>query len=449
MCCVDTVIFVESNKAGNACVAIDAARRLGFRTHFLTRDPDQYAAAAINPTTDADAVTVVDTFNLGALTRTGLDIARQHTVRGVMAFDDYRVVPAVMLAEALGVNGPLTSRALVQVRFKDQLRHCLSGTDLHTNFVVGHVHEWSASPIGYPCVTKPVDETASASVRVCRSDDDFTAGCAAITERSVSPNSRGYAPCPSVLVEEFLDGPEFSAEFAWCHQAADWRLLGFVAKDVVVRTACVEAGHTFPHSFPADVQAIAESSLRHALDTVGLRGTYAHIEFKMTTGGLRIVEINARPPGGQIGTLMRHAAGIDVAGCYVSAHTGLPLPPPQPVADGVAAAGIRFVVPHSPGTVTGYRFTEDLPDHVDVSLVTTPYHVPHLDSQDHRLGHVLATGTDPHDVSAMLDAALAAISPTMQAPSAQTTDGGPTNVVASEPAASSAGLATGLVAAPR
>lgn len=441
MCRVDTVIFVESNKAGNACVAIDAARRLGFRSHFLTRDPNQYAAATANPVTTADAVTVVDTFNLGALTRTGLDIARQHPVRGVMAFDDYRVVPAVMLAEALGVNGPLTSRAVVQVRFKDQLRHCLSGTGLHTDFAVGHVHDWTASPIGYPCVTKPIDETASASVRVCRNDDDFIAGCQAILDRSASPNSRGYAPCPMVLVEQFLDGPEFSAEMAWCHPSQDWQLLGIVAKDVTIRTACVEAGHTFPHHFDTNTQAAVDAALRQALAMVGLRGTYAHIEFKMTSDGLRIVEVNARPPGGQIGTLMRRAAGIDVAACYVAAHAGLPLPDTHPVDDSVAAAGIRFVVPESPGTVTGYSITAKLPDQVETSLAKTPYHVPHLDSQDHRLGHVLATGTDSRDVTATLDAAVAAIS--------MVTDARSYHDAESQVAKTVADLATGLVTASR
>jgi biotin carboxylase len=408
---MSTIAFVDTNSAGNGTRAMLAAQERGHRAHFLARDPDEYRSHAINPLEVADEVTVVETLDAVKLLR-ALDGRQDHVA--VMAFDELRVVQAAMAGELLGVPVNPTPAAMLRVRFKDRMRSALDGTRWAIRWALCDCDAPpQRSPVGYPCVVKPVDEAASVGVRVCRDDEDFELAVAGVREVVAVPNGRGYRLLHRFLVEELLDGTEFSAELAWDAHAHEWRLLGYTTKDLSAPPSRAEVGHVFPHTFGAaeDERLLAE--LRAILAHLGLRDTVVHAEFRLDGDVLRLIEVNPRPGGNRIGELMAMTVGVHLADVHLAAHLGQV----EPLLDGATApggfAGIRFALPDRPGLVTDIE-VEPTPEDGDVVALrtaATPRRVGDRIDNEAYLGHVVAHGATAAVVERRLRAHVRRIRP--------------------------------------
>ena len=102
-----TVLFVETNSSGNGTRAMQCAQARGLRAHFLTRTPSEYRRHDPSPLDVADEVTVVESFDVPQLMR----VAAGRRYAAVLAFDELRIVQAVLLGELCGApyNPPLES----------------------------------------------------------------------------------------------------------------------------------------------------------------------------------------------------------------------------------------------------------------------------------------------------------------------------------------------------
>jgi biotin carboxylase len=71
--------------------------------------------------------------------------------------------------------------------------------------------------------------------------------------------------------------------------------------------------HVYPASIYADVLAEAERVAVHAVHALGLRDGIAFPQLIVADdGSVRVVEVAARIPGGQMADLVRHAVGVDL-----------------------------------------------------------------------------------------------------------------------------------------
>lgn len=394
------ILFLESNYAGNAVPAMRHAETLGFRTHFVARDPEEYAAAAVDPRSVADSVSEVDTYDIGKLLR----FAAGQRASAVVAFDDFRVVQAAIVGEQMGVRFGPDFRGLVNVRFKDVMRASLAGSSHHVRHALVDAQA-RTSPIGYPCVAKPVDESGSVGVVICGDDEEFATALAAVRVGAQRDNIRSFRPSSAVLVEEVLTGPEYSAELVWSDTEDRWLPVGYTRKSTSPPPLCLESGHAFPHTFgspEADEEILAQ--LRDVLHRVDLRGVVCHFEFRVDeVGRARVIEVNPRPPGGRIMDLVQAAYGIDLAALHVDAQLGIVTSESvRPSRDRHAA--VRFLLPAAAGRIDAITVPAG-PDDVDVRIATTPVDVAAVTSNDARLGQVFATGDTAIEVEARLDAA--------------------------------------------
>jgi hypothetical protein len=315
-----TVLVVDSNSAGNGARALMAARARGYRTHFLARAPQEYARRPLNPLLAADVVTEVDTFDVPKMLRV-LTAARGYVA--ALAYDELRVVQAALLGDYVGAEHNPPVHAVVQARFKDLTRTALAGTPWSVSFATRSLKApCPTSPIGYPCVVKPVDEAASVGVRICRDDRAFAEAIDQLRTLTAQLSSRGYQRTGEFLVEELLTGDEYSAELAWSSHDCDWRLIGFTEKTVSPEPECVETGHVFPHSFGAEDDQRIASALSRCLRRLGLRDTVVHVEFRIDHGRPRLVEVNPRPAGGPIPELVKAATGVCLTDLHLAAHLG-------------------------------------------------------------------------------------------------------------------------------
>jgi cysteine synthase A len=399
------LLFVESNTTGTGMLALRTAARLGATPVLLTNDPARYAAHGEPPC----RVVVCDTNDESELAQCAEAELASAPLAGVTTTSDFYLAAVARLAAGMGVraNTPqtitackdkvstrqaLTSHGLLQPRFRAVTRP-------------GQVAS-AARDAGLPCVVKPVDGSGSENVLLCATSAEAEQHAALIL--AAERNVRGQASPGVALVEEYIDGPEYSVETFWTGGAN--ACVGVTAKHLGKHPGFVESGHDFPAVLPAPVTRQLQGAALEALDAVGYSWGAAHVEIRLAERGPVVVEINARLAGGMIPELIRLATGVDLLEQQLRAAIGLPviLEPTRS-----RHASIRFLLAPADGTlrdVTGVETAARVPGVERTVLTCEPGRTVRVacDAYD-RLGYVVAVGDSPSQVQGALDEALAQI----------------------------------------
>jgi biotin carboxylase len=315
----------------------------------------------------------------------------------VVAFGDYHLIPAAEFAELRGLPH-CDVAALRRGRRKDLMRiwlrdHGVSGP----RFAVVDNSAVTSSPIGYPCIVKPVDD--SGSVGIHRADDDASFRAAVESVLAMKLNKRGFRLAGKALVEQFLEGTEMSAEAIWTD--AGWSILGISGRRNAGPIGASEISLTFPADVTEDVSAAIVERVQTWLSTSRLNWGGAHVEFRVGPHGPQLLEINPRLAGARLTELIKVASGFDPVAYVIAQAVNDPLPvPPCPLSP-ARAATIEFLVSYQEGTLHGVEGLESVVQmpHVEAAEVTarTPMKVaPVLTNYDF-LGYVLTVGATPRD----------------------------------------------------
>ena len=408
-----SVAFVESNLTGTGMRALEFAHRSGWRTLFVTADISTYtrdaAAAAVIAECVDEIVECPSTIDPDVVEKHLLE--HQDELIGVLTVGEYYVPVATEVARRLGLPG-LSPAAARLARDKLACRRACAAAGIPVPAFGFASDEATTAAVladtGLPCVVKPVDESASVGVSLCRTEQDVHERIAELAAKD--RNSRGQAHTPGGLVEQGLFGPEISVETV-THQGRH-TVLGVTEKSVGQVPWFVETGHTFPTGLPAAVTEPAVAVALAALDAIGFDFGAAHTELKLTASGPVLIEINPRTPGDNIPTLVHHAIGVGLLEQYVAMHAGAR---PQLTPTSCGAAAIRFLTGRE-GVVQAVSGVDDahrVPGVAEVSLRVAPGSQTHWPSNSHhRIGHVIAVGDTPAEASARAEAARAQLTVT-------------------------------------
>lgn len=197
----------------------------------------------------------------------------------------------------------------------------------------------------------------------------------------------------SVLVEEFVDGPEFSVEIAiWCHEIT---VLTITDKLTTGKPYFVELGHSQPSSFSEeDIEKIKKAAVE-GVKALELNNCVAHAELKLTKNrGAMLIEIGARLGGDFISTELVHlSTGIDMVECAIQIALGEK--PDYKVKTAPQGAVIRYLTPE-PGIVEAIKNPYinhndekiyDIEIYVNIGDIIKP-----IRSSLDRAGHVITIG---------------------------------------------------------
>jgi biotin carboxylase len=332
-----SVVFVESNTTGTGALMLSAAARLGMRPILLTADASRYR---FGPETEVELVDTARRDDIIRWCRT----QAPGVIRGITSSSEHFVETAASVAEELGLRS-VGSAAIRQCRNKFIQRSRLSDAGLRcprfAKLSSTKDVEAVLSDFTFPVVVKPCFGSGSVGVRACR-DNAEVLECA---ERLLAAkhNERGMAQPNDVLVEEFVEGDEYSIE------VFSSRVLGCTRKHLSAPPWFVEIGHDFPAKLSERSAAALTEAALAGLDAMHLSEGPAHVEAKLNSGGAAtLIEINARLAGGFIPELVRLATGVDLLEALVEwACGGLPVLPPRPR----RCASIRFSVPKRSGAL--------------------------------------------------------------------------------------------------
>jgi biotin carboxylase len=230
---------------------------------------------------------------------------------------------------------------------------------------------------------KPTEGSGSVGVKLCCNPEEAAAQMRLLLEKKY--NERGLPLPQEVLIEHYLDGPEYSVE------VFGLQAVGVTRKHLSVEPYFVEVGHDFPATLTSQARCAIQEAATRALSAVGLSWGPAHVELRLTSAGPVVVEINPRLAGGFIPELVRLSTGIDLIEATVSAAI-------SQVSDVHATsskhASIRFLMPRATGVlgeIRGFEEAASLEGVADLALYRKAGDplTAHGDFRD-RLGHVIS-----------------------------------------------------------
>lgn len=194
----------------------------------------------------------------------------------------------------------------------------------------------------------------------------------------------------SVLIEQFIEGPEFSVEIiVW---QGEVNVLTVTDKKTTEAPYFVELGHNQPSTFPKETVTKIEEAAVKGVKALGLNNCAAHAELKWENGKPYLMEIGARLGGDFISTELTHlSTGIDMVAAAINVALGIePCLKPTEPKHGVC---IRYFTPQ-PGKLIAIE-NEDVLNDVHVYQAEV-YHqpgdmIPEVRSSLDRSGHVIVT----------------------------------------------------------
>ena len=192
----------------------------------------------------------------------------------------------------------------------------------------------------------------------------------------------------SVLIEQFIEGPEFSVEvIVW---QGEPHVLAVTDKKTTEAPYFVELGHNQPSVFSEEIQQKLKDGAIAGIKALGLSNCAAHCELKVQDGEAYLMEIGARMGGDFISTELTHlSSGIDMVAATICVVLGME-PNLNPVEEKHGVC-IRYFTP-KPGKLVAIENEEVLKNaHVYDAEI---YHkvgdvIPEVKSSLDRSGHVI------------------------------------------------------------
>lgn len=315
----------------------------------------------------------------------------------VASFTEYGLEPASRCAIDLGIAGDNLA-AVLATRDKVATRqllaqHQLSPVRYRSCADIGEAQLFLRELAGQPMIAKPQDRGLSEGVSVVRTESELAEAWR--WTRSVTSGP--------VLVEEYLDGPEYSVESISLNGKHE--IVSITEKTTTQLPRFIEVGHRAPAMLATTDAEQITRLVTTFLTLIGQRTAPAHTELRLTADGPRIIESQTRFGGDQIWEICELVTGVDLMSQTLAELLALPQPPRQPSA---AAAAIRFFCYEDclVRGVTGVADAEQATGVVRVSCSLRPGQLlPSLTSSDSRQGYVLCTGADPDRARANAEAA--------------------------------------------
>ncbi|BCG83338.1 argininosuccinate lyase (plasmid) [Mesorhizobium sp. 113-3-3] len=338
-------LFVESNTTGTGELLLKRARLLGFETYLVTRNPARYPFLKDSVTRVIEA----ETRSPDELVRIA---AKLRGLAGIYSSSDYFVEAASSAAMEMGLPAA-NSEAIATCRNKwkqaaELQRQSIAIPETRLATSVRDVENILAQAT-LPVVVKPVSGSGSSGVRLC---DSATAAIKAFESARGSLLDQVDLPSPDILIQQYVEGKEYSAEIIACDGTL--HCLGILAKHKGPPPCFVEIGHDFPAPLPEPSLKELASFAAGAVSALGLNFGPVHVEFVIAESGPVIIEVNPRLAGGMIPVMLSHALGTSILDMVIRLYAGEGFTPPQASA---RAGAIRFRLAQTSGKLKRLGFS--------------------------------------------------------------------------------------------
>ncbi len=356
--------------------AIRKAKELGYYVGVADYNPNAIGI------TEADEYFNVSTIDVDGVVK----VAQAFNPDGIMTLATDMPMRAVAKAcEVCGLPG-ISFDTAVKATDKGEMIKAFeaAGVEHPWYYIVPSLPDLAAviEKIKYPCIMKPTDNAGSRGVVMCLSREELE------SEYEYSHHeSRGGA----VIIEEYLQGPEFSIEVMVID--GEPHVLQITDKLTTGAPHFVEMGHSQPTRQNDENREKIRDLACRAVKAVGIKIGPAHVEMILTKHGPKMVELGARMGGDCITThLVPLSTGIDMVGCTIQLACGEQIDIQPKFNKGSA---IRYFDAHN-GLIQGIKGIEEAEKLEGVKEVSIVHQVGEtigeIGSSTDRVGFVIAQG---------------------------------------------------------
>jgi biotin carboxylase len=299
-----TFLFLDPGADAGRRDVYRMARSLGMGVTLIApRDPHDAAGVderiSANPT-DPDEVLAAT--------------ARLDDVEGVVNCSESCLRTQAALVERYAVPG-IDSETAAVCRDKQLMmrRFEQHGVPIGRRRVVSKIADIPAAvrDVGCPGVLKPSTGVASLFTVRFDSEEELDRWFAQFDAAASGHHSAAIREMDGRwLVEEYLDGPGFSVESVTLGGATTH--VAVCKKGEMSQPFFLETGHTCPAPIAADLREKMEDVAGRAIQALGITDGITHAEMKLTSRGIRVLEVGARMGGGSIRQVVRLATGVDL-----------------------------------------------------------------------------------------------------------------------------------------
>lgn len=258
----------------------------------------------IDPCADAFCKDDVDAFEIvGGQDYEGtLAVARKYNISAVVTAATDK--PLVMMARvAKELNLPFYSVETAQWstdKYQMKQRFIAGEVPCAKGRLVESAQE--TADFVYPVIVKPRDNSGSRGVKLCRTQEEL---------QSCIDEALEYSHLDSVLVEEFIEGQEYSIESL--HYNGKTEVIQFTEKKTTEFPYNVELGH----KQPANLTENQRNAVRDVIAKIGaalhFENCPSHTELKINERGIFVIETSPRLGGDYItSTLVPLSTGINI-----------------------------------------------------------------------------------------------------------------------------------------
>jgi len=331
-----TVIFIEPY--GAVISLLKQALTLGHQVVVFTANSDLRVVS--QEIQEAACLTVqVDTANDRQVKKLGQSLAKHWRFDAVIPGFEYFVPTAARLSRILGLPG-LSPGKVMNLRSKYLMRLALKKAGLTCpQFVL--VKDLKNLPaalkkVGFPAICKPIDAAGSVHVKKVTT----LAEAQAVAQRILEGRDLlwGHRLTQALLVEEYVEGKEYSAEGV----IQNGKLLHYslTEKFVADQNEFVEVGHIVNVPLEIGLRKRIEVYLEAVMTALEADHCPFHAELRINREGQPVLmEAAARLAGDRIGDLICLARGVNYMDAVLATYLGQKVLPPTLRN---CFAGIRF-----------------------------------------------------------------------------------------------------------
>ncbi len=370
--------------------AIKRAKELGYYVAVIDYDPNAVGIAF------ADEYFNVSTIDIEGVVKTAEDFKPD----GIMTLATDMPMRSIAAAcEKLGLAGISFDTAVKSTDKGEMIKAFeANGVEHPWYYIVNDVEVLDAvlDKVTYPCISKPTDNSGSRGVMLIHNEAEL---------RKAVDYSAENGRSGSVIVEEYMQGPEVSVEVITLE--GEPYVLQVTDKLTTGAPHFVEMGHSQPSRLGDENLEKIRDLAKRAVKAVGIKNGPAHVEIILTKDGPKMVELGARMGGDCITThLVPLSTGIDMIEATIRIACG-EKPDIEPKFE--KASAIRFLdAPH--GEITAIEGVEQAEKVDGVKEVSFTKHigdtVGEIGSSTDRVGFVIAQADTAENAVSICEKAL-------------------------------------------
>lgn len=377
--------------------AIEKAKEMGLDVVVVDMNPN-----AIGFEISGIKKEIISTIDIPAI----IEAAKRHQIDGIMTLaTDMPMRSVAAVAEQMGLVG-IDKDTAIKATNKAEMRKALQkvGVPIPKFFVVSNEEEYkeAVKEFDIPFIVKPADSSGSRGIFEVI---DITN---AELVKKAYEYCKPYSKVGDVVVEEYMNGPEVSAETLTingvCH------VIQITDKLTTGAPHYVEMGHSQPTKHSDEIASRIAEIAKEANKAIGIKNGPSHTEIIVTSQGPKVVELGARLGGDNITThLVPLSTGVNMVECCIKIALG---EMPDIKHKWSRGSAIRYFEQHAGiiESIQGIDKAKRIPGIQQISIVHgAGERITEIESSGSRMGFVIAQSSDAESAIKICTDALALI----------------------------------------